>query len=68
MSHARAKLPQVQNLRPLLPEVGAGFQPAQPAKPEPDFRRFKTCGHHCPKWVQVFNLHNQPSQSQTSAG
>jgi len=23
------------------------------------FRRLKTCGHFCPKWVQVFNLHMQ---------
>jgi hypothetical protein len=68
MSQDRAELPQVKNLRPRLPEVGAGFQPAQPAKPEPNFRRLKTCGHDCPKWVQVFNLHSQPSQSPTSAG
>jgi hypothetical protein len=67
-SQARAELPQVKNLRPRLPEVGVGFQPAQPAKPEPDFRRLKTCGHDSQKWVQVFNLHNQPSQSQASAG
>jgi len=47
----RHRVPQVKNLRPLsipaacLPEVGAGFQPAQAANPAPGIRRLKTCGH-----------------------
>jgi len=44
-----------------LSEVGAGFQPAPAAGLALMFRRLKTCGHFCPKWVQVFNLHKHPS-------
>jgi len=32
------------------------------------FRRLKTCGHFCSKWVQVFNLHMQQVWRRCSAG